>query len=92
MDTIAIRELRRSLAAAVRRAAGGERLVITVDGTPLAQLGPLDPGHAEPTLADLARRGLLSLPRRPDRPDPVATVEPVAGVRLDRVLREVRGR
>ena len=34
---------RANAAAAVRRAEWGERIVITVDGRPVAQLGPLEP-------------------------------------------------
>jgi prevent-host-death family protein len=92
MERVGIRELRASLATAVDRAADGERVVITVNGRPVAQLGPLDPGTGELTLEDLAARGRVVLPRRPDRPDPAANVEPWAGVRLDRLLAEVRGR
>lgn len=91
MERLGIRELRNQTASAVRRAGAGERIVVTVDGRPVAQLGPLDPLHGEPTLEDLAARGLLTLPRRPDRPAP-AVVAPVwAGVRFDRLLREIRG-
>ena len=35
-----MRELRADLAAAVRRAEWGERIVVTVAGRPVAQLGP----------------------------------------------------
>ena len=92
MDHVGVRELRTNLAALVERARAGERVVVTVNGRPAAQLGPLDPGSGPTTLDDLAARGLVVLPRRRDRPDPAATVEPWAGVRLDRILREIRGR
>lgn len=91
MDRLGIRELRNHTAAAVRRAGAGERIVITVDGRPVAQLGPLEPVGPEPTLEDLAARGLVVLPRRTDRPAPAVTVPVWAGTRLDRLLREVRG-
>jgi prevent-host-death family protein len=91
MERLGIRDLRNQTAAAIRRAGSGERIVITVDGRPVAQLGPLDPLDGEPTLEDLAARGLVTLPRRPDRPAPSVTVGVWAGVRLDRLLREVRG-
>lgn len=90
MDRIGIRELRAHAAAAVRRAGAGERIVITVDGRPVAQLGPLDPLDAEPTLEDLAARGLVRLANRPDRPEPTTMIRPWAGVRLDRHLSEIR--
>ena len=92
MDEIGIRELRASLATLVERARAGERLVVTINGRPAAQLGPLDPGAEPATLNDLAARGLVVLPRRRDRPDPAATIEPWTGVRIDRLIRELRGR
>jgi prevent-host-death family protein len=91
MDRLGIRELRNQTAAAVRRAEAGERIVITVAGRPAAQLGPLDPLDGQPSLEDLAARGLVTLPRRPDRPPPPLTVSLWAGVRLDRLLAQVRG-
>ncbi|MEY2403592.1 MAG: hypothetical protein QOD38_1143 [Acidimicrobiaceae bacterium] len=85
-----IRELRANLAAAVRRAEAGHRVVITVGGRPIAQLGPLDHGAGEPTLDDLATRGLLHRARRSDRPAPELVVAMPVGTRLDHLLGEVR--
>lgn len=86
-----VRELRANLAAAVRRAEAGHRIVVTVGGRPVAQLGPLDPGGGtEPTLDDLAVRGLLQRARRTDRPPPDLLVALPVGTRLDRLLDEVR--
>jgi prevent-host-death family protein len=90
VERIGARELRANAATAIRRAAGGERIVITVDGRPVAQLGPLDPVTTPPTLEDLAARGLVRLPNRPDRPEPATVIRPWAGVRLDRHLSEIR--
>ncbi len=85
-----IRELRANLAAAVRRAEAGHRVVITVGGRPVAQLGPLDHGAGQPSLDDLAARGLLQRARRADRPVPDLLVAMPVGTRLDRLLDEVR--
>lgn len=85
-----IRDLRANLAATVRRAEAGHRVVITVGGRPVAQLGPLDSGAGEPTLDDLAARGLLQRARRADRPPPDLLVAMPVGTRLDRLLDEVR--
>ena len=85
-----IRELRSNLAAAVRQAEAGHRVVVTVGGRPVAQLGPLDHGEGTPTLDDLAARGLLQRARRADRPAPELVVAMPVGTRLDRLLDEVR--
>src|SRR5688500_7438779 len=63
---VGIRELRNDVAAVVRRAGAGERVVVTVDGRPVAQLGPLEPAGL--TLDDLVATGLVRPPSR-SRPD-----------------------
>jgi len=80
------------VAAFLRRAAAGERIVVTVDGRPVAQLGPLEPIDGQLTLEDLAARGQLVLARRQDRPDTTFVMPMWAGTRLDQLVREVRGR
>lgn len=89
MNTSGIRELRGTLADAVRRAAAGERTVITAHGRPVAQLAPLD--ETAPDIDRLVASGAVIPPRRagPWRaPDPVTVW---SGVRIDRALRELRG-
>ena len=90
MEQVGARELRANLAAALRQAASGERVVVTVDGRPVAQLGPLEPTGG-PTLVDLAASGLVEPPRRPDRPESPEALDAAVDVRLDRILDEVRG-
>lgn len=90
MEQIGARELRANLAAALRQATAGERIVVTVDGRPVAQLGPLEPSGV-PSLAELAASGLLEPRRRHDRPGPPDALDTAVDVRLDRILDEVRG-
>lgn len=86
-----VRSLRAQLAQALRRAESGERIVITVAGRPVAQLGPVEADPASgPTIEDLVARGLLVAARRDDRPAPATTVPLWAGARIDRLLREIR--
>ena len=92
MEYLGTRELRAELSAAVRRAGTGERIVITLGGRPVAQLGPLEPTDDEVTLADLAARGQIILARRDDRPEPDFSMPLWAGTRFDQLVREVRGR
>lgn len=92
MEELGVRSLRQGLSAAIRRAGAGERIVITVDGDPVAQLGPLEPTDARLTVEDLAARGQLRLARRDDRPEPEFSMPLWAGTRIDQLIREVRGR
>lgn len=84
-----VRAFRQDLAALLRRAATGDQLVVTVDGRPLAAVGPL--GGAEPSLDALIASGQLIAPRRRD----AGTFDPQsiwAGTRLDQAFAEIRGR
>jgi antitoxin (DNA-binding transcriptional repressor) of toxin-antitoxin stability system len=83
--------MRAHAAAVVRRAGAGQRVVITIGGHAVAQLGPLESSPGEVTIEDLAARGLLVAARRSDRPLPSEHIDLRTGTRLDRILREVRG-
>lgn len=89
-ERVGVRELRNQVAAVVRRAAAGDRVVITVDGKPMAQLGPLVP-LTSPDLDDLVAAGLLRPPGRRDRPPPPQVAMLAVDVAADRVIDEVRG-
>ncbi len=92
---IGIRELRADLAAHVRRAAAGEPTVVSVGGRPAAALVPLsamsDEGASATHLSSLVAAGALVPPRRADGRVPERTVAVWGNVRLDRLLREIRG-
>ncbi len=92
MDQVNARELRAQLAAQLHRAERGERIVVTVGGRPVAQLGPLEGAPGTLGIDDLVARGQLLPARRADRPDPAEVMGLWAGARIDRLLREVRGR
>ena len=77
------------MAAVLRRAAAGERLIVTVDGRPVAALGPLTP-DAGVTLDDLIAAGLVEPPRRP-RPSAPQRADVPVDVRVARVLEDIRG-
>lgn len=90
MATVGIRELRGALAAFVRRATIGERVVITIDGVPVAQLSRLTGDYDGVSIDDLIARGAVMAPRR--RTDLVLD-DPLilpAGTRVDRALAQVR--
>ena len=98
LSSIGVRELRNQMAASIHRAGTGERLLVTVDGKPVAQLGPISPDRTGVTLWDLAAGGLIEPPRRPDpgrtgtkRADPAPIPVP-ADLSADRLLEAARGR
>jgi prevent-host-death family protein len=91
MERVGIRELRNNVAAVVRRAAAGERIVVTVDGIATAQLGPLAPAGDRPTLDDLVAAGLARPPRRLDRPTEPAPEDVPIDARPEAILAELRG-
>ncbi len=73
----------------MRRASAGERTVITSSGRPVAQIGPLDADA--PDLERLIGSGAVIPPRRTSTWRPPDSVAVWAGVRIDQVLRELRG-
>jgi prevent-host-death family protein len=94
MERVGIRELRNNVAAVVRRAAAGERIVVTVDGVATAQLGPLEPDGSV-SLEDLIATGLVLPPGRTDRPriEPGDVEDvPVDATGPDGTLDDLRGR
>jgi len=86
---IGVRDLRSGLTDAIRRAAAGQRTVITTSGRPTAQLGPLDADT--PDLDRLIGAGAVIPPRRSTAFRAPAAVPVWAGSRVDQVLRELRG-
>jgi len=90
MAMVGIRELRASLATYLRRAASGERIIVTTAGAPAAQLGPLTGDDSGQSLADLVALGRVEPPRRRGDFVPAEPLTLYAGTRIDRALAEVR--
>jgi prevent-host-death family protein len=89
MSEVGARQLRADLAAHLRRAAGGERVTVTVDGVPVATLGPAS-ADLEPLTA-LVASGAVRAPRRHGSPRvPVEPLSTMSTVRPETLLRGVR--
>ena len=88
---VGIRELRNDLAGFVRRAQTGERIVISVSGQPVASLSPVQNGNASANIHDLVAAGLVVAPRRRGNFRQRSGVTVWAGVRIERVVRSLRG-
>ncbi|MPZ54287.1 MAG: type II toxin-antitoxin system prevent-host-death family antitoxin [Acidimicrobiia bacterium] len=90
MKQIGIRELRNRTSELVRRVRGGERILITSNGIPVAELGPVTTSGE--TIEELAANGLIRLPQS-DGSRPTPTPVPARpGVTSDQVLADVRSR
>ncbi|MDQ3937931.1 MAG: type II toxin-antitoxin system prevent-host-death family antitoxin [Chloroflexota bacterium] len=87
MERIGVRELRNYASRVVRRARAGERMLITVDGVPAAEIGPVSREPGQQTLEELIAAGLVIPARRTDRPPPPMPMPAPAG----RLTREVLG-
>lgn len=89
---VGTRELRANLATALRRAAAGERVIVTESGRPVAQLGPVD-APAGTTMDELVARGLVVPPRRAPR-ERATSLPPAidihSGMRFDQIVRDLR--
>ena len=57
MATVPQRELRNNVGKVLRRAEAGERIVVTVDGRPVAELGPVSGSRVVATLSTLRALG-----------------------------------
>ena len=78
------------MAAVVRRASAGERIVVTVDGRPVAQFGPLEPAGA-PTLDDLVATGAVRAARRRVPEEAPDAEDAPVDARSDWILDDLRG-
>lgn len=90
MAHIGMRELRSALSTYLRRAQQGERIVVTIDGAPVAQLSPLMGEMGGVSLADLVARGTLVAPRRRGDWVPAEPLLLTSGSRVDRALGQIR--
>jgi prevent-host-death family protein len=85
-----MRDLRAQLASVLRRAGSGERIVVTVDGRPVAQVGPLDAIGLASSLPDLVSRNLVVPPRRRGDFIAPAPISLYSGVRVEKAVSEIR--
>ncbi len=70
----------------------GERIIVTIDGVPAAQLGPLNDGTTAATVADLVSAGLIRAPQATAPSRPAAPVPALPGPTSTEILREHRDR
>lgn len=92
MERIAVRELRNQASKVVRRARAGERLVITVDGVPAAEIGPVSAAGRAATLEELIATGaVVAPPVRTPSPQPRPVRAPSGRSSTD-ALAELRDR
>ena len=92
LERIGIRELRNETSRVVQRAKSGERIIVTIDGVPAAQLGPIAEAPTERTLTELLAMGALLPPRTTTPSRPASPIRLRSGSRSTTdVLLEDRG-
>src|SRR5919109_212705 len=92
MDRIALRELRNQASRVVRRARAGERMIITVDGVPVAEIGPVRASERATGLPELNAIGAVTGPRTRTAAPPARPVRAPTGRSSSSVLHELRDR
>ena len=90
VNKIAMSVLRKELAGFLRRAKNGERMIITVDGKPIAQIGPLEPNGAL-DMDQLVTSGLVNEPTSVSSTKKPAQMSFPIDVSIETILSEMRG-
>jgi prevent-host-death family protein len=92
MERIPVRELRNQASRVVRRARAGERLIITVDGVPAAEIGPISVAERATSLDELISTGAVVAARTRTVPRLPRPVPAPSGKSSADVLRDLRDR
>ncbi|HLI33393.1 MAG TPA: type II toxin-antitoxin system prevent-host-death family antitoxin [Solirubrobacteraceae bacterium] len=87
MSSVGVADLRQNLSRYLRRAAAGERLLVTDRNRPVAELGP--PPSTGEALDRLIAEGRLARPSRRVLPEPLQLAGDLRA--LSRALDEIRG-
>ena len=92
MEKVSVRQLRNDVSRILRRVRAGERLIITSDGHPVAEIGPIDPTAQGRVLDELIRTGAVIPPRTLTKPRPARPVRSAGPVTTAEILDELRSR
>jgi len=92
VERIPVRELRNQASQVVRRARAGERMLITVDGVPVAEIGPVRATERGTSLPELIVTGAVAGPRSRTAPRPPRPLPAPSGRSSSSILHELRDR
>jgi len=90
MDQVSIRELRNDVSRIVARVRAGERLIVTSNGVPVAEIGPITRQPATRTLDELIAVGAVIPPRTRAKPKPARPIKFSGPLTTDEILRDMR--
>lgn len=90
VERVGIRELRNYASRVVARARAGERIVITVDGIPVAEIGPVRADNDKMTMEELIAAGHVIPPRLTTPPPPPPKLAVADGRTSMDILDELR--
>jgi antitoxin (DNA-binding transcriptional repressor) of toxin-antitoxin stability system len=97
METVGIRQLKNNLSRYVRQVEGGDVIMVTDRGRIVAELrapsAPEAHGNLHPGLLEMARKGLLRLPTRPNDPSLYRAQRPRidTGESIEEMIDAIRG-
>ena len=74
MDRVTIRQLRNDVSRIVARVRAGEHLIVTSNGEPVAEIGPIPLRPGARTLEELYASGALIPPRARSKPLPATPI------------------
>ncbi|MEG3586076.1 MAG: type II toxin-antitoxin system prevent-host-death family antitoxin [Actinomycetota bacterium] len=88
-NKVAMSVLRKELAGFLRRAKNGERVIVTVDGKPFAQIGPLEP-NGSLDMDQLVASGLVNEPTAVTSTNTPTQMSFPVDVSIETILMEMR--
>jgi prevent-host-death family protein len=92
VERIGIRELRNDTSKVVRRAKAGERIIVTIDGVPTAEIGPIGATREAHTIDDLIATGRMLGRQSSAPPRPAQPISVPGGRTTTQILDELRAR
>lgn len=90
MDTVSVRQLRNDVSRILKRVESGERLIVTSNGEPVAEIGPIRQRSDKPTLEELIAAGRVTPPRTRGAPAPAHPVPFDGPMASEEILEEHR--
>ena len=90
MESVTVRQLRNDVSRVLRRVGAGERLIVTSNGVPVAEIGPIQARDSERTIEEMIAAGELIAPRSRAKPRPATPTTFSGSMTTEEILEELR--